>query len=174
MPDDGEVRALARRIEVIEAVEAIKKMKYRYWRACDAKDPDGFRRCFIARGASIDYGRLGRHDDVEPILRIYRDIALRKVNGQYVVHDMHHGFHPDIELVGPGEATGRWTLRMRQIDIERGTETVMAGEYDDRYVIEDGDWKHSQCHFRVLWSISRPIGPEVTILGSNGQCVSGL
>ncbi|GAA1267622.1 hypothetical protein GCM10009609_33410 [Pseudonocardia aurantiaca] len=38
-------------LDALEAVQAITRMEYRYWRACDNKDPDGFRRCFVRSGA---------------------------------------------------------------------------------------------------------------------------
>ena len=43
----------------LAAIEAIKAMKHRYWRACDNTDPDGFRRCFVRHGADLDYGAIG-------------------------------------------------------------------------------------------------------------------
>lgn len=149
----------------LASIEAIKAMKHRYWRACDNKDPDGFRSCFIRKGADVDYGpALGKHDDIEPIIQAFIEIALRKVDGQYNVLDMHHGLMPEITMVAPTEATGRWTLLFRQVNVEAGTDTSMTGEYDDRYVIEDGEWKMSKCHFRPLWTITRKLADTDTIL----------
>ena len=148
----------------LAAIEAIKAMKHRYWRACDNKDPEGFRRCFIRQGADMDYGAIGKADDVEPILQVFKDVALRKVDGKYNVLDMHHGLMPDITMVSLTEAAGHWTLHFRQINLEAGTDTSMTGEYDDRYVVEDGEWKMSKCHFRVLWTITRQIADTDTIL----------
>lgn len=148
----------------LAAIEAIKAMKHRYWRACDNKDPDGFRSCFIRQGADMDYGAIGKADDVGPILQVFIDNALRKVDGTYNTLDMHHGLMPEITMVSPTEATGRWTLNFRQVNREAGTDTSMTGEYDDRYVIEDGEWKMSKCHFRVLWSITRQLADTDTVI----------
>lgn len=149
--------------ERIANVEAIKALKYRYWRACDAKDPKVFRECFIASGASIDYGALGSFDDADQIAEVFTQIALQQVDGMHVVLDMHHGMHPDITVREDGSASGKWTLKFRQVNLVERTETVMSGEYDDDYVVEDGRWKMSKCHFRRSWAITRPLTDDCLV-----------
>lgn len=151
------------RLAALEQIEAIKTLKHRYFRACDAKDPDTFRACFITRGADIDYGPLGAFADADQIAEVFARIALRTVDGKPVILDMHHGLHPEITLTGPGQATGRWTLKLRQVNMIERTEKVLTGEYDDGYVLEDGTWKIAKCHFRQLWSITRPLGPDALV-----------
>lgn len=149
---------LAARIARLEAIEEIKALKHRYLRACDAKDPEEFRACFVTAGASIDYGRLGAFDDADGIAEVFERIALQRVDGEHVVLDMHHAHHPDITVHDEHRASGRWTLKFRQVNLLDRTESVSTGEYDDEYVVEDGRWKMSKCHFRRYWSITRPIG----------------
>ncbi|TDC55217.1 nuclear transport factor 2 family protein [Actinomadura sp. KC345] len=156
-------RDLAGRIARLEAVEEIKALKHRYLRACDAKDPEGFRACFIDSGASIDFGRLGRFDDADGIVKVFESIALQRVDGKNVILDMHHAMHPDITVHDAETASGRWTLKFRQVNLLDDTESVSTGEYDDEYVVEDGRWKMSKCHFRRHWAIVRPIGADWTI-----------
>jgi len=160
---------LAARVARLEAIEEIKALKHRYLRACDAKDPEEFRACFIASGASIDYGRLGAFDDAEGMVRVFESIALRKVDGGNVVLDMHHAMHPDITVHDGTRASGRWTLKFRQVNLEDGTESVSTGEYDDDYVVEDGRWKMARCHFRRHWTITRPLGPGCRVDQATGQ-----
>lgn len=154
---------IEQRVAALEKIEAIKELKYRYWRACDAKDPRGFRDAFIASGARIDYGRLGAFDDVEPMARIFTQVALHKVDGRHAILDMHHGMHPEIRLTGESSATGRWTLRFRQLNLSDRTETIATGEYDDEYVVENGEWKMSKCVFTETWSVTRPLDAEAII-----------
>ncbi|MFC9789935.1 nuclear transport factor 2 family protein [Rhodococcus sp. NPDC127528] len=154
---------LARRIGDLEQIEAIKTLKYRYWRACDGKDPATFRACFIASGAKIDYGALGAFDDADPMAEIFARVALHTVDGKHVIFDMHHGMHPEITLTGEGTAAGRWTLRFRQLNLLDRTERLCTGEYDDEYRLEDGDWKMSQCRFTETWSIVRPLPDDAVI-----------
>ncbi|NED61112.1 nuclear transport factor 2 family protein, partial [Streptomyces sp. SID10244] len=76
---------LTSRLDDLDRVEAIKQLKHRYWRACDGKDPKGFRDCFIRSGARIDYGPLGAYDDAEPMAKIFGQVALHRVDGEYVI-----------------------------------------------------------------------------------------
>lgn len=155
---------LEERIAAIEAVEQIRTLKHRYLRACDAKRPDEFRDCFVAAGASIDYGpRIGRFEDADAIAAVFAAIALKRVDGRHVILDMHHAGHPVIELTGPGTARGAWSLRMRQVDLEREVERVSAIEYDDRYQVEDGQWRIRASAVVVLWSLSQPLAEGFTI-----------
>lgn len=157
---------LAERIERLEHIEQIKTLKYRYWRACDNKDPRGFREAFIDRGAVIDYGPLGSFDDADGIAAVYEAIALRKNGDTHVILDMHHGMHPDIRITGPGAAEGRWTLRFRQLNLTERTETVSSIEYFDTYAVEDGRWKIASCKAAQLWSMTTPLGDDVVVTES--------
>ncbi|MDL4818393.1 nuclear transport factor 2 family protein [Actinomadura opuntiae] len=160
-------RSLEQRTADLERVEAIKALKYRYWRACDGKDPAAFRDCFVSGPASIDYGSLGTFEDADELARVFAEIALSKVDGRYAVLDMHHGFHPVITLIDDVSASGVWTLRFRQVNRVDGTELLMTAEYDDAYVLEDGRWKMAKSHVRPLWTIRRPLpeGTDVNQLG---------
>ncbi|GAC69211.1 hypothetical protein GS4_23_00050 [Gordonia soli NBRC 108243] len=144
-------------------IDAIVRLKYRYWRASDAKDPKAIRACFIREGARIDYGPMGTFDDADQLTEMFSQVALHKVQGRYAVLDMHHGMHPDIERTSATTATGRWSLRFRQVNLLNDTETVMIGEYDDEYVIEDVEWKIAASRLTERWSIRRPFGSDARI-----------
>lgn len=151
------------RLAALEHIEAIKALKHRYFRACDAKDPATFRACFIAHGADINYGPLGGFDDADKIAAVFTRIALHTVDGKPAILDMHHGMHPGITVTGPGTATGRWTLKFRQLNMIERTERLLTGEYEDGYLIEDGTWKIARSHFRQLWAITRPLGDDAIV-----------
>ena len=103
---------LEQRIARLEAIEEIKALKYRYWRACDGKDPEGFRAAFIAKGAFIDFGPLGSFDDADGIAEVYSAIAPQKDQDRHLTLDLHHGVHPDIRITGDAGATGKRQLRL--------------------------------------------------------------
>lgn len=146
----------ATHLERLAAIESITALKHRYFRACDAKDPEGFRDCFVAVGSALDYGELGAMD-ADGMAAVFASIALQQVDGKHAILDMHHGVHPDITVRADGTASGRWTLRFRQVNLIERTETVATGEYADEYRLEDGRWKIATCTFHRLWAITRPL-----------------
>ena len=159
------VTTVEERLARLEAVEQIKALKYRYLRACDGKRPEEFRACFIADGAVVDYGpAIGQFVDADGIAAVFAHIALKRVDDKAVVLDMHHAVHPVIEVVSDSEATGAWSLRFRQIDLEARVERVSAIEYDDRYVVEGGEWRVARSEVNVLWTLEKPLpdGLKVT------------
>lgn len=158
----GDPRTAEDRLTVLEQIGAITALKYRYWRACDAKDPAGMRECFVSGRARIDYGPLGSFDNAADLVQVYASIALRTLDdGSYAVLDMHHGLHPVIDVTDAGHARGRWTLQFRQIDRATGTERVSAGEYEDEYTIENGSWRIAATTYTPKWMLSRPLGEAV-------------
>ncbi|BAD56129.1 hypothetical protein NFA_12840 [Nocardia farcinica IFM 10152] len=83
--------------------------------------------------------------------------------GRHRILDMHHGMMPDLTVHGPTRAGGRWTLRFTQLDLLAGTQTLSAIEYDDDYVVEDGEWRMRKSHARTLWSLTQPLSPDAVI-----------
>lgn len=159
-------RELTERVADLERVQRICELKYRYWRSCDAKDPDAMRACFARSGARIEYGPMGSYDDADGLVAVFTAIALRRLeDGRWAVLDMHHGMHPEITVHDATHATGRWTLHFRQVDVTGGTERVSAGEYADEYVVEDGHWVIAATTFTPRWTLSRPLG-EATVSGN--------
>ncbi|WP_235737917.1 nuclear transport factor 2 family protein [Nocardioides alcanivorans] len=156
--------SLEERIAALEAIEAIKNLKHAYLRACDAKRPEEFRECFISKGAVLDYGpRMGRFEDADGIAEVFRAIALGQDDGRYRILDMHHAVHPVITVEGSDRASGQWSLRFRQADRKRSTETVSTIEYDDTYAVEDGSWRIASSTVTTLWTMTRPL-PEGTVI----------
>ena len=166
-------RELAERVADLERVQAICELKYRYWRACDGKDPDAMRACFVGSGAKIDYGPMGTFEDADPLIAVFAAIALPRLDdGRWAVLDMHHGLHPQITVHDPTHAGGRWTLHFRQLDLARDTERLSTGEYSDEYVVEEGEWRIAASTYAPRWTLSRPFG-EATVSGGNATVAGG-
>lgn len=161
MSADDELRE---RLERLEEHERIRDLKHRYLRACDGKDVAGMRACFVDGPADLDYGPLGRFEHADDLVAAFERIALERCADGYRVLDMHHAVHDHIELDGDGRARGHWTLRFRQVDRERRTETLAAIEYEDGYVRSHGQWRVAACRARLLWSLIRPLSEEALVV----------
>jgi hypothetical protein len=122
----------------LDEIEAIKQLKYRYFRALDCKrwEDLGATLTDDARTAydSGKYAFQGR----EAILGFLRDAL-----GSPRVISLHQGHHPEIELLG--DTTARATWYLEDMVFFRDANTVLhgAGFYNDEYVKVGGEWKIS-------------------------------
>lgn len=119
-------------MENLQAAEAIKQLKARYFRWLDTKQWQTWSAVFT-------------HDVVMAIPEQDRVIEGRQAVVQYV-HDefvdaqtIHHGFMPEIEFISDSEATGVWAMEGR---VETSEENIHSfGHYHEAYRIEDGGWR---------------------------------
>lgn len=120
----------------LEDLEAIRQLKYRYFRALDCKDWDALGRTLTDDATTAyDSGRYafaGR----EAILDF-----LRGALGSPRVVSMHHGHHPEIEFTGADSARGTWYLEDKVLFLDANTVLRGAAFYNDEYVRIDGKWK---------------------------------
>lgn len=119
-------------------IEAIKRLKARYFRTLDQKDWDGFGLVFAADALlevpDAGFVKQGRADIVE-------GVRAPLVEAQTV----HHGHMPEIELTGPDTATGIWAM-FDYVEWPRAASGERVGiqgygHYHEEYVREDGAWR---------------------------------
>jgi hypothetical protein len=134
---------LKQRIARLEAIEAIKQLKARYLTACDRKQVEVLRACFPDRPVVIDYGPVGSFDHRDGLAAIFEKIACNDH-----VFDIHLGANPQIRIVDPTHAEGVWGLYFFQIDAATDKMMQLAGYYDDRYELIDGEWKIVETRFQ--------------------------
>jgi len=135
---------IERRIARLEAIEAIKQLKYRYFHACDNKDVETVRACFAPGPIDLDYGRIGQFSDREQMLAVFSELACEP----HII-EMHHGQNPQIEVVDDEHATAVWGLYYFLIDTRRDVVTQLAGFYEDAYHRSAGEWQIVKSHYRV-------------------------
>src|SRR4051812_7774760 len=117
----------------IDDIEAIKKVKARYFRTMDTKDWDGMRRVFTddvvmdttASGGSVITGADEFID------------FLKQAIGPAVT--VHQGHMPEIEITSPSTATGIWALE-DWVQWEAGG-IHGFGHYYETYEKTDGEWR---------------------------------
>jgi hypothetical protein len=120
----------------LAAIEAIKQLKYRYFRCLDSKRWAELADCFAPdASSSYDNGKYsfqGRDQIIG---------FLERALGRPSMITMHHGHHPEITLTGPATATGIWYLEDLVIDAQRNTTLRGAAFYHDTYSKLAGAWK---------------------------------
>ena len=135
----------------MDDLEAIRKLKARYFRALDTKDWALYESVF-APDAVIDLTRAGgaRFEG--------RAAFLDYARGMAIVQSVHQGHMPEIELTGAGTATGIWALEDYNI-WEDGSQNHGWGHYLETYEKSGDDWRiktMALSYLRVERSIGAP------------------
>lgn len=148
---------LEQRIRALEHIEAIKRLKHRYFFNCDQKRPAEVRACFVDGPMVIDYGRIGQFEDADTMVETFEKLAC----AEHIV-EIHHAQNPQIELLDAERARGTWGLYYFLIDTRQQICTQLAGFYEDEYRCLDGDWKISRTSFQVTSSQVLSIGDGIS------------
>ena len=126
---------LEKRIMVMEDIEAIKKLKAKYFRCVDKKLWEEME-TVLTEDAVADYGMgiellQGRKEIIE---------FLKKNLDRDSMISVHQGHNPEIEITSDTTARGVWVLNDRLI-IQ--TIATLNGwrYYEDEYVKVNGEWK---------------------------------
>lgn len=136
--------SMEQRLARLEAIEAIKQLKHRYFHACDSKQPDVVIECFAPGEIDLEYGRIGSFQTREAMVAVFTELACQ----DHIV-EMHHGQNPQIELRGDDRAEGIWGLYYYMIDTRRDIVTQLAGFYEDGYACTAGQWQMVKSHYTV-------------------------
>ena len=143
----SDLGTLERRLQMIEDVEAIKRLKYRYWRHLDLKQWDELAVCFV-EDASVSYGG-GKYvfRGVAAIIGFLRD-SLGHETGAVTVH---HGHHPEIDIVSDTTAKGSWALYNYMFNQKQNRGIRIGAYYYDDYVKVGGIWKFQHIGYTPLF-----------------------
>lgn len=142
----GEIEA---RVRKLEDIEAIKKLKAKYWRCVDRKLWDELADVFIEE-ATLEYGSAIKLNGRQAIVQFLKDTL-----GADTVVTSHVGQRPEIELAGESTATGTWWLNdyiVMQPNIRRRGYAF----YEDEYVKENGNWRKKSTRITTMveeWDI---------------------
>jgi bile-acid 7alpha-dehydratase len=145
----------------LQEIEAIKRLKYKYFRCLDLKLWDEMRECFTEDATSAYSSGTFSFEGREQILRFLIDAMDRPT-----VLSAHHGHHPEIEITSATTAVGVWALADVFIDLQAGVTVRGAAFYRDEYVKVDGQWKiKSTGYERTFEEIENRVdsrGPQIT------------
>lgn len=119
----------------LQAIEQIRQLKARYFRALDSKEWALMESCLaedcIACYDGGKYSFSGR-EQIVTFFRSWMD------DPQLIF--MHHGHHPEITVTNADNATGIWYLQDKVINLHKQTTLHGAGFYHDRYVKVNHQW----------------------------------
>ncbi len=119
----------------LEAIEAIKRVKFKYMRCLDQKRWDEIGECFTEDATAAYSGGKYSFDGREAIVEF-----LRKAMGAESFLSCHRVSHPEIDVAGDA-ATGTWALEDTVIETQWGITIRGAAFYEDRYVRTPAGWR---------------------------------
>jgi hypothetical protein len=128
-------------------LEAIKRLKARYFRCMDTKDWDGWREVFT-EDASLEFdlavSTLGRPGQPAPKLA-GREAILAYVSKAFATNQtVHHGHMPELELLSDTRARGVWAM---EDIVDDGDRIVHGyGHYHETYEKVGGEWRIATVH----------------------------
>ena len=155
---------LEARIQRLEDIEAIKRLKYKYARCLDCKDWDRLAECFT-EDAVVDYSQGKFHyEGTKAILQFLTDNL-----GSHDRITSHQMCQPEIELTSPTTANGSWAMRDYVIDKTLNIGVSGAAFYYDEYVKRDGEWRmKSTGYTRIFEEIGGRAGLTLTAVKEYG------
>jgi uncharacterized protein (TIGR02246 family) len=117
----------------MDDIEAIKKLKARYFRTMDGKDWAGYRQVFtddVVMDTSEAGGNVieGADAFLEFLVPVLQDVVT-----------VHQGHMPEIDLTSSTTATGIWALE-DLLQYPGGAEMRGYGHYHETYEKLDGQW----------------------------------
>ncbi len=123
-------------METATELEAIRRLKYAYFRNLDLKQFDDLGR-LLTEDATASY------EDGKTVLSGRQAIVtwLASALGDPGIVTEHHGHHPEITFTSPTQAEGTWYLQDRVIVPAADLEIGGTAFYADRYVQTDEGWR---------------------------------
>ncbi|WXG42198.1 MAG: nuclear transport factor 2 family protein [Candidatus Freyarchaeum deiterrae] len=132
--EKSKLEELEARIKVLEDIEAIKRLRAKYWRCCDRKLWNELEECFTENVVADYFPNL--HFDGRKALMDFLKGSL----SPDIMITSHGGHSPEIEIISDTEARGIWVLNDLVI-LQPGMRMRGYGHYEDEYVKENGQWK---------------------------------
>ncbi|QIL83360.1 nuclear transport factor 2 family protein [Diaphorobacter sp. HDW4A] len=142
----------------LEAIERIKQLKARYFRAIDTCNLE------LLQGMLTPDIKLAFQSPAYEFHLEGVDKALDfyKTSFTKTRLAMHNGHTPEIEVNGD-TATGLWYLNYVFINLEEKTHMNGGAIYEDRYVRRNGVWWIAQTGYKTLLETVQPLSEQLQI-----------
>jgi len=165
---EGGIDELRRDIQRLMDMEAIRQLKYAYFRCIDTANLEELGTLFHDdvqvrfKGGSYEWNLDGREEYVENIGMAFSNEAI----GQHNAH------HPEIQMLSETEATAIWYLADNMWILNHNSKTHGTALYWDRYLKVDGRWLIKDTSYERIYEINEAL-EERPKLGSHYLGVHG-
>jgi len=131
---------IERRIQVLEDIEAIKRLKALYCHLVDAAVAgDSFKwdelLNHFVQDSWVDFEILGRYEGIENVGKLFKDVVASLLS-----YSAHMVSNPIIDVDGDS-ARGKWYVHVPLTGKAQNMAGWLQGRYDEEYVKIDGEWK---------------------------------
>ena len=146
----GGIEDLRRDIQRLMDMEAIRQLKYAYFRCVDTANLEELATLFHEdvtvhfRGGTYEWKVQGRQDYVNNIAAAFSKEAI----GQHNAH------HPEIQILSETEATAIWYLEDNMWILNHNARTRGTALYWDRYLKVDGNWQIRETNYERIYEIN--------------------
>ena len=142
-----DMKELAKKVQRLEDIEAIKQLKAEYADACDdmynpARMPDLFTKDAVWDGEKEGFGK---HEGIDAICSFMNDVK------DGLKFGVHWFLQPRIKMISETEAEGSWYL-WQTSTMASGKDILLAGMEYDKYRKEDGVWKMSYMELKLFYA----------------------
>lgn len=149
------------RVEALESMYAIMKLKHKYWRCVDTKNWSEMQDCFTSDAVFEVPARL-KTDEGDSIKisgsKAIAEFLEKRLGPCITVHD---GNCPEIDLLSKTEAKGHWMLYDMIIDERDQSKMTGRARYEELYVMKKGFWKIKKS--KLIRLFSETIAREIRI-----------
>ena len=153
---------LRKRLDRLDDIEKIKRLKYRYLMCIDTGEFDTFRELCV-KNVDIDLKGGAYHlifDNVEDFI-----LSNKKAFSNKCISS-HTGHHPQIDILSDTTASGSWYLIDMFINITDKLVYNGTAVYQDLYEKIDGNWKFTRISYRRVYETVDPLTYEPHITAS--------
>ncbi|CAA0116668.1 Bile acid 7-alpha dehydratase [Halioglobus japonicus] len=147
---EGGIEELRKDIQRLMDIEAIKQLKYAYFRCVDTANLEELGTLFHEdvtvhfRGGNYEWNLQGREEYVNGIGQSFSTEAV----GQHNAH------HPEIQILSETEATALWYLADNMWILNHNAKTHGTALYWDRYLKVDGKWLIRETNYERIYEIN--------------------
>ena len=142
-----DINELAKRVQALENIEAIKQLKAEYADACDDMYNPARMRELFTEDAVWDGEKegFGKHEGLDAVCKFF-DAAKDSLK-----FGVHWFLQPRIKMLSETEAEGAWYL-WQTSTMASGKDIFLAGKEYDKYRKENGVWKMSHMLLELFYA----------------------